>query len=470
MGIGNFYKSLRHHYSGAFCNKWLNFYNHVYVDINFALHYCSYNAQSTDEIYIRLFKFLDNMLHELVPTKTLTIGSDGSAPLSKLLLQRKRRMGIFRNLKSDDATSSLMFTPGTIFMHELKNKMNEYIKYIEQKYWISVNYLDADVDEAELKLKKQMMDNFENPLYKNDSHIFISNDADVIIMLTTLENYSNVFVLSKTSKQSSVISIGKLMDLHTDRVGTSINPGLDFTAIGIMLGNDYLPKIYYVDFDKLWDAYKSSIFNDPRGLFLNTDPNNIKINIQLLKNILSCAVIKIKKCFINKLLVDYSFHPLYKNYLDGYMWCLNTYMSGKCKRYNYMYSYQDAPHPLGLIFNISIYPDLLKINHQMFDPINPALYAILVLPKASLCLINSEYHEFAHSNPILYSEECCKICITHHKKITQIYSSDEYDDDKKIKTITSEMTKHRKLHTNITLDDVVDIINKFNNHKINQNI
>jgi hypothetical protein len=472
MGIDQFHKCLRQNYSGAFNNMWLNSYDHVYIDINFALHYCSHNAKNIEEIHARLFIFLDGILRELVPTKTLTLGSDGSAPLSKVILQRKRRSNIFRNLKNDVGTSSLMFTPGTNFMIDLKTKIKEYIKYINNVYCIIVNYLDVNIDEAELKLKKQMMNNLADPKYENDSHIIVSNDADVIVMLTTLTDYTNVFVLNINSHQHDVISMGKLMDLHTDKVGMSMNPGLDFTAIGVMLGNDYLPKIYFIDFNKMWNAYKKIISADPQGLFLNDDPKNLKINILFFKNLLSATVIQMKECFIKKLVVDDVFHPLYKNYLDGYMWCLHTYITGECNRYNYMYNYKDkrdTPHPLGLIFNIDTNSELLKVNTQVFDPINPALYAILILPQASLCLINKKYHAFANKNKILYEEECCDKCENYDKKIKTLNCKKENinDNNDEIEYIKKNMKIHKKQHINITLVDIEDIINKFNESKLN---
>ena len=352
MGIDKFHKCIKENYGGAFKNEWLKFYDHVYIDINFALHYCSYGARCEDEICKRLFKLLDGIIQELVPMKTVTLGCDGSAPLSKLVLQRKRRQCISRNLKCEESTSSLMFTPGTLFMSDLKVKINEYIKDIEKIYCIDATYLDINVDEAELKLKKQVSDNLNNILYKNDSHVYVSNDADVVIMLTTLDDYSNVFIYSKSNQQSEIISIGKLIDIHTSKVGSSLNSGLDFTAIGIMLGNDYLPKISYTDFNKLWDSYAKIIKHDPKGLIINK--STLEISQTFLTQLLAGVVSVTKPQFIKKLLFDNAYHPLYKNYLDGYTWCLDTYVKGVCTRYNYMYNFQESPHPLGLIFNLQI--------------------------------------------------------------------------------------------------------------------
>jgi hypothetical protein len=332
--------------------------------------------------------------------------------------------------------------------------------------------LDENKDEAELKLKKQVSDNLNNDIYINDSHIYVSNDADVILMLTTLEDYSNVFIYSKSSYQSEIISIGKLIDLHTSKVGTSLNPGLDFTAINIMLGNDYLPKISFVDFDKLWNSYKKIIHYNPHGLIINK--KKLEISHSFLILLLSAVNSITKPQFIKKLLIDNTYHPLYKNYLDGYTWCIDTYITGVCTRYNYMYNFQEAPHPLGIIYNLLKDHNLLELSNIKFNSVDPVLYGILILPKSSLNLIHNKYHKFIKHTSVLYNEECCTECKEYHEKIkilnikkNEKIDNKTFDINKEIIKITKIMNLHKKQHDSITLTDIEDIIDKFNNYKFN---
>jgi hypothetical protein len=291
----------------------------------------------------------------------------------------------------------------------------------------------------------------------------VTNDADVIVMLGSLDDFSNTFVFCKSSRQNEVLSIGKLIDLHTNEVGTTLNPGLDFTAVNIMMGNDYLPKINFVTFEKLWRSYKQVAAADTKGLILN---DKLLINEKFLEKLLFGIIKQTKPYYIKRLSLQNTFHPLYRNYMDGFTWCVHTYFMGECVRYNYMYGFQDSPHPLGLIFNIFKYPELLQVSNETFKPIDPDLYAILVLPKASLCLINKKYTEFAKQNKILYDEECCEKCNHFHDKLKDLNEKVINDKEnvsyrKQVSITSKNMTLHKKQHDCITLADIEEIINNF---------
>ncbi len=417
MGIVNFHKFLKEKYNDAFKKTWLETYDHIYIDLNYALHYSSYGAHTEKEIYTRLYKFIENTLLELVPTKTVVLATDGSAPLAKLLLQRRRRMNISKNSSNN---FGLLFTVGTKFMESLNEKMMDFMKYIEIVFCIKVEFIGG-VDESELKLKRKISE------CKNskDSHIFVSNDADTIVMLCTLNNFKNVFVHNK----SETLSICKLLDLHTDSVGCSKNFGLDFAFISILFGNDYLPKLKYINYENVWKAYKSNIIN-----------KDLSINKNILSLFLSSLKKLLKECYNNKFEIDELYHPMYDNYLDGLTWCLNMYYNGKCYRYNYMYKYDISPHPIGLLFHIYKYPDSLKLNTETYEHINQQLYPILVLPKSSIHLIDKQYHEFANKSKILYQEEECEEC-----------------------KYSKNIIKHKKTHKDITFEDIEILIENFKN-------
>jgi len=465
MGILNFHKSIKQKYPAAFRGHWYNSYDHVYIDINFALHYCSYGANNTQEIYNRLIKFIDGIIQEVVPTKSLVMCTDGSAPLAKLLLQRKRRLTMSRKLDPNVECSSLIFTPSTEFMNNLKKKLSNYFKYIEKAYVIDVEYLDGNIDEAELKLKYKMSENIKNN--NHDTHVIVTNDADVVVMLASLEDYSNAYIFAKSNHEIEILSIAKLLDLHTDNVGTTLNSNLDFVAMSIMLGNDYLPKIAYVTFDKLWNGYKHVAKVYPEGLILDS---NMTINKKFLVKLLLEIVFNTKKGFITNFTFSASHGSIYSNYFDGYTWCLHTYKTGICSRYNYMYGFQNGPHPLGLILNLELNDSLLKFNNELYPSLDPVLYAMLVLPKASMNLINTKYHDFLKGTNILYDEECCNKCQDYYKTLKQLNDKvtklgktkdESLEFRNQIIQVTKNMSNHKKEHCSITTDDIVDITKKF---------
>ena len=472
MGITNFHKMIKEKYGDSFKDKWLDFYDHVYVDLNYVLHFCSYNATNEEDVFARLYCFFDTILSELLPNKTLTVCSDGVAPLAKLVLQRQRRLSVNKS-KDENAFSTMIFTPGTKFMTNLKTKLKNYFDFVKNTYCIKINYLDSEIDEAELKLKYKLMQHMKNN--PDDTHIMVTNDADVVVMLTTLENPCYAFVLSRTNHKNEILSIGKMLDLHTDSVGCSVNFNYDFALISIMMGNDYLPKIRLVDFEKIWTSYKEILKVIPTGI-INVENNNLKINpnffIKLLYKLISIS----KQKSLNIVSIRNAFGNMYLNYLDGLTWCLHTYNTGKCVRYDYMYEYQESPHPLGLIFNIMENRELLKHNNNVSDPISSSLYAILLLPNFAKKLIDKKYHKFMEKNDILYTTEKCKECKEFYSEIqtikndlmvtdTETICEDTEIKINKLKKNSTELGKkliaHKKNHDRLSLNDIKTIISNF---------
>lgn len=458
MGILNFYKSVREKYPEAFKSEWLDSYDHVYSDVNCCLHNCAYKANSKEEIYNRLYKFYDGIMLNLMPYKSITFSSDGSAPLAKVLLQRKRRQEIGKDLDQKVDNSSLMFTPGTVFMNTLKDKISNYINFLKNVYAVNINYLNTDFDEAELKLKKCVMDNMQN--YPNDTHILITNDSDVIAMLTTLPDFSNVYVMCKFGKDIEIVSVRKLIDLHTTKYGCGHNYGLDFTCLSIMLGNDYLPRIQCIDFDKIWDSYKLIIKKNPVGMILKKD-NGFEINKKFFIDLLSTFLSKIPSGKQKKINMHNAYDDLYTNYMDGFTWCLDTYISGKCKRYNYMYTSKENPHPFGLILNISVDPKNLCVSEEQYEPLSCEIYAMLLLPKNAMSLIDVQYHEFMKNSKKLYIDDSCESCDKMTERIKSI------TDQTEILNLNKKIRNHKKFHDNIELEDIYDFIEKYKLQKIN---
>lgn len=502
MGITNFHKMIKEKYATAFQNKWLESYDHIYVDLNYTLHFCSYNAKNEDDVFSRVFNFFDNLLAELNPNKTLTVCSDGVAPLAKLVLQRQRRLSVSKNVSDNntdnESFNTMVFTPGTNFMKNLKNKLKKYFYFVEQIYSIHIEYLNEQIDEAELKLKYQLMENMKS--CPDDTHLIVTNDADVVVMLTTLVNPYYTFACSRTNSQNEILSIGKMLDLHTDHVGTSLYPNYDFALVSLMMGNDYLPKIRLADFEKLWESYKSTLKILPNGLTTcNINSTNltnptIEINKNFLVKMLNKLILISKQKSLNFVTIRNGFGNMYLNYIDGLTWCLQTYNTGKCVRYDYMYEYQESPHPLGIVFNIIENPNLLIAKNTICKPIDQSLYAILLLPNFAKNLIDKKFHKFMENNDILYLIERCKECKEFNSKIKNLKTDisnteEEFENisltssnndvlsekskeiESKLKQLKNEnvllgkkFTAHKKNHDRLNLSDIKNIISNFESY------
>jgi 5'-3' exonuclease len=450
MGIKDYHKWMVENHPSAFKKKWLDFYDHVYIDINYALHHSQYGTTTQNQILFKFFSFIEKMVLLLHPTKSITIANDGPAPIAKLLLQRERRASTSREIKNIE-TSSLIFTPGTEFMNTIQEKLEKFMKKIKIIYNIDVDYMIGCEGEAELKLKKKMMERYETN--KRDTHIIISNDADIVAMFGTfdIDAYSKIFICCNTTN-TEILSMGTLMDMHTQKYGITKSFGLDFTLISILLGNDYLPKISFADLTKLWNSYKMWVSEYKTGLVNDDLSLNIPFFTQILNGILSRTQIR----FINQFTIDSYNTPLYSNYMEGMLWCLDMYNKGYCDRYNYMYQCEDPPHPFGLILTLNENPDFAKFKDIKYPSIDPNLYALLVFPKKALSLANEKYHDFAKKYDILYEEEMCETCNNFYNNLGKLNASDI-----KYKEIYKEMKNHKNNHNVITADNVEEIVNDY---------
>lgn len=425
MGISNFHDFIRTNYQDAFYNiKPTDTYSHVYIDINYALHYCAYSVKTEEELFNKLYEFFDSILKLVQPTKSVVFSIDGLAPLSKMILQRKRR-NIIAPKKSDEKTNNnfntILLTCGTDFMLSVYDKISNYIEFITYIYNIEVELLDCNIDEAELKLKKKMMDNIEQDRENKDTHLFVTNDADVIVMLSTLKNYSNVYVYCKMKYKNysrqiiQILSIKKLIELHSKSINSNqnikTNLNYDFAAISILMGNDYIPKIYSLTFDKLWDSYKNTIKNYPDGLIQVDDRTyEFNINIEFLNNLFVNLLVNTKKHFINKSSIHNTNKELYQNYFDGFTWCLDMYIKGECSRYDYVFIHDYNPMIYGVLTYINSCPHYLKLvekttlSNSLNKPLDRILYLICVIPEESIYdMVDKKYHAFIKKNKSIYN-------------------------------------------------------------------
>ena len=403
MGITNFYKWVKETYSDSIRSYWLSSYDHVYIDLNYALHYVAHDSNE-DNIYNKLNDFIVNILYKTSPKKSLVLATDGVPPIAKLALQRKRRN--INNCKSDNL--SIQFTFGTKFMENLANDMDKYFEDIRKKYNIEIKLYFGEYNEAEIKIRECISKRFIK--YQNDTHIIVSSDADVIVILMgviDISYLSKIFILTKQNGTISITYLASLLSNHIDNVGCSINPHLDFIACSLFLGNDYIPKVGYLDIEKLWLSYKDVIKNDKRGLIINQKSdiiNKNNINIDFLTKLLyriNCNN-KINTFKLNNEI------KYYNNYYEGYLWCLDMYINGKCRRYDYICHNTKLPNPFGMMIALLSFDNILYVKNNTKFCMDKILYTILVLPKNNLSITDKnmdKYKKFIKNNPNIYKND-----------------------------------------------------------------
>ena len=393
MGITNFYKWIKTEYSN--CIKPINneCYNHVYIDMNYLLHLCVYDCDDFNILMKKIETIILDVCIKTQPSDSLNIFCDGTSPFAKLILQRERRFNNSNILRSTfdvepNMSNILHFTPGTTFIKSIPNKLKKLLHNIENQFNIQINIDVIDPGESEIKIKNKLLEYYNKD--KNKSHILLTNDADVILILTSHESYNKCHILLKYD----ILSINKLINEHIKKYGKSQFSYLDFSFLNLFLGNDYLPKLYYVTNKNLWDSYKFNLdlMNDSKKFLIKfNNDNKIMINYDLLFYIFNILLIKIsRKKFIN---TEYN-DEKYKNYFDGLIWNFKMYNIGICNDYYYYCKIKKPIDILNLIMYLSDKKNIYDDYNIENKPISSELCSIMILPESGKKLIDDKYHKF----------------------------------------------------------------------------
>lgn len=463
MGIEHFQKWLRENHPQCFILNNDEQFDNVYFDLNFLLHNAIYNTKGETGLLGKLFAMVNHFLDITQPSKTVTFATDGPAPYAKIILQRKRRLQMSRNT---DLTkiNPLYFTPGTTFMINLNNHIQNFISKNTNKKLLFDTDLDGN-DEAEIKIIRYIIKN--NKKNKTDSHLIIGNDADLIVIAMAL-NIENLYIMLRDKKDNPIISIDKLADIMISKYGYSKNFRQVFAVLSLLNGNDYFPKLSFIKENQLWNIYEHVKDNYSEPLITE----NGLFNMAFLKDFLRRTVYSIKPQF-NKKFNFSTFNPMAMHlYLEGLLWCLNMYKTGICSKYDYIYNY-GSPQPLELLYYLEICEPTITIPISNTKCIDNIFYTLIVLPLKAKHLIPEKYHTLMNNElKFLYEIEECQKCTKLHtklsrasKKLKKLQSSDTNKEEdttdirKKLSTIHCEMKKHKSSHkTDISAKDIDEII------------
>lgn len=392
MGINGFHKWIETEYPNIYhdINTTNYLYHHLYIDLNYLLHMCHYN--SNDEIHLlnKMSLVILDICSKVQPICSVNLYCDGTSPYAKMILQRERR---YKNtLKDEDDTNitSLNFTPGTIFIKDIANKLNKCINIIKEQYNVKINIDSIAPGEAEIKIKNKLLKLYNKN--NNHNHILVTNDADVVLILCSDESYNKTNILLN----NKVLSIDKLIKYHFKKYSPNNNyNNLDFVFLNLFLGNDYIPKIKELSPKKIWNTYKINIDKYKYLIKINkiNNKNIFDINKNCLIDILSDCLSKIGKIKIIKNNIKYNYE-IYNNYLEGILWTIDMYNIGYCMNYTYMCKSKNPIDILNLIIFISVNKDINKYNNIISNPVPSILCGILLLPKCAQKLIDKKYEKF----------------------------------------------------------------------------
>ena len=253
------------------------------------------------EIFLDVFRYIDNLFALLPPRKLLYMAIDGVAPRAKMNQQRARR---FRSAKErlDEHTQMMQqdpmyaaasvepfdsncITPGTHFMQALTIALKYFVekKMAEDKDWASIQVVLSGAEapgEGEHKIMEYIRAVRESgELLPNTRHCVYGLDAD-LIMLGLVTHEPHFFILrekvdynSHWKKKSGprvatsldtivfgefeLLSIGLFREYLALDLGADLNSTLpyfdidritdDFVFILMLIGNDFLPNLPTLD-------------------------------------------------------------------------------------------------------------------------------------------------------------------------------------------------------------------------------
>lgn len=475
MGVYNFHTWLRKHYHGAYVSiKNNNIYDYIYIDVNFILHNAMYGSKNEKDFVNKLYMQLNIIFSNFIATKQIYFALDGPSSYAKILLQKKRRSDTSKKINKD-AISSLHITPGTTEIKKIEKHLINYINNLKKKYaYINPNIkisLSNECDEGEIKICKLVILNGKNNL--DFKHLIIGNDSDLIVLSMGMKPIYNINILVKSKDANELVSLSKLLQLYCKHINREdillnlANSNLrdDFVIIAIMMGNDYLPKIGYINHENLWKIYFKMIMTiDDNKTLINNNTFDLEIARKLMYSFYNNLSKGIKKITINSYDENRS-----KSYVDGLIWCLNMYNSGTCSKYDYIYTGKKSPHPYELFFYLCSEQHTIDLISSDTKPIPDEIYPLIVLPKKAAHLIPKKYHKLMDNElKYLYEIEECDTCVNHRNKFKSFYKDikNEIDDDK-IKLLKDEYKKemknymdHKKIHINtFNINDIQKILN-----------
>ena len=307
MGIKEYLKYIEHELPQVKSRE----YDYFYLDCNYMIHYLIYKCKSDNDLYSKIFTYWDYLMSTIKIKKELLLIFDGEYD-TEPNLNPKYQTHLLRSkskLKSDDYDKQSIYPKSQIvktFKDFLLEIVERYKKINKLSFDIKIND-DYNKGEADIKILEQIYNSTQNNI------CICSKDSDMILIAYSLHINKNICI-------DILINLRPIKFINIDKlkfINKSYQFGLDYVLITILLGNDYLPKISNISYEKLLLAYTKYIkFNKPIIL-------NEKINYNNLVEYISILIIQSDKKIkfnINNINPD-----RFNIYYNNFCWCLKYY-------------------------------------------------------------------------------------------------------------------------------------------------
>lgn len=212
MGVPKFFRWLSERYpsiSQLIAENRIPEFDCLYFDMNGIIHNCTHKDSddtqfrlSEDEMFIRIFNYIEHLFGKIKPKKLFYMAVDGVAPRAKMNQQRARRFRTAldaeqareravregQELPKEDPFDSNCITPGTDFMARLSKQLRYFInkKVSEDKEWQGCEIVLSGHEvpgEGEHKIMEYIRNARAQPDYHpNTRHCLYGLDADLIML------------------------------------------------------------------------------------------------------------------------------------------------------------------------------------------------------------------------------------------------------------------------------------------------
>ncbi|SCV00686.1 LANO_0F08086g1_1 [Lachancea nothofagi CBS 11611] len=267
-------------------------FDNLYLDMNSILHNCTHandddvtKRMTEEEVFSKIFAYIDHLFHTIGPKKTFYMAIDGVAPRAKMNQQRSRRFRTAMDaekalqkaiangeeIPKGEPFDSNCITPGTEFMAKLTQNLKYFIhdKVSNDSAWSSAKIILSGHEvpgEGEHKIMEQIRRLRSQPDYDpNTRHCIYGLDADLIML--GLSTHDPHFALLREEvtfgrRQKSqalehqnffllhISLLREYLELEFNEVADDLQFEYDFERmlddfilVMFVIGNDFLPNL-----------------------------------------------------------------------------------------------------------------------------------------------------------------------------------------------------------------------------------
>lgn len=411
--------------------------DHMYIDLNAIVHVSLRGASKRKknptmrDYILDMFRQLDQVLRKCQPQKSLVLALDGTAPYAKLTTQRRRRQAEILKFDPEGLdTSPLAITPGTPLMRHIRDALQF---YAASRLLNSGPLKDRDTavvisgsdawGEGELKMVDIMIETAAMQGGKGrDTHVMVGNDADLIVM-SVASLVDNVYVMMGTGPRFRFLSTTKLLQALQPCTPKGSSAHLDFAALAIFTGNDYLPRLPGTTLPRMWALYQQlGSVPAPGGsagrLFTKEGGLHLKAVLEFMDACAGASIHGDPPELPGSKDIDVA------HYLQGVLWNVQMYVNGQCPAQPFVYDAM-APSPRRIANwcrEQLAHPPMapLQAPRSSVHALSPSESLVALLPRAAKALLPQALHRVTHDPELaaLYTGEGCPECPGLKKQVS----------------------------------------------------